>query len=56
MENHKIRRGKVEQTNEIAEVFNRKMSYNQAFSHQTEDSEPHSESEALYHHYSDDED
>jgi hypothetical protein len=56
MENQKLRRGKVEQTNEMAEVFNRKLNYNQAFSHQPEDSEAHTESDALNHHYSDDED
>ncbi|MGR9047739.1 hypothetical protein LC065_03090 [Halobacillus litoralis] len=56
MKQKKQRRGTVEQTNEMAQVFNRKLSYNQSFSHQADDEEVHSESEALYHHYSDDED
>ncbi|WP_394220026.1 hypothetical protein [Halobacillus trueperi] len=56
MNQKKHRRGTVEQTSEMAQVFNRKLSYNQSFSHQADDSEVHTESEALYHHYSDDED
>ncbi|CDQ21579.1 hypothetical protein SAMN05192559_11118 [Halobacillus karajensis] len=56
MKKRKPRRGNVKQTNEMAQVFNRKLHYNQAFSHQTDNAEVHSESEALYHHYADDED
>ncbi|WP_226585280.1 hypothetical protein [Halobacillus litoralis] len=53
MTEKKTRRGTVEQTNEMAQIFNKPMRYNQAFSHQREDSEDHSESDAMYHHYSD---
>lgn len=53
MKNPLTRRGKVEQTNEMAEMFNRSIKYNKAFTHESDDTEDHSESDALYHHYSD---
>ncbi|MGP4062657.1 hypothetical protein [Halobacillus sp. H74] len=55
MKERKTRRGEVEQTNEAAEIFNKSMRFNRAFIPDQEDeqTEDHSESDALYHHYSD---
>lgn len=49
------RRGKVEQTNEAAEIFSKAMRFNKAFTpdQKANTLEDESESDAMYHHYSD---
>ncbi|MCA1012412.1 hypothetical protein [Halobacillus halophilus] len=55
MANKKPRRGKVEDTNEAAEIFSSRLTYTKAFVPQQETvaEEKPSEGEAMYHHYTD---
>ncbi|KHE68536.1 hypothetical protein [Halobacillus sp. BBL2006] len=55
MKEPKTRRGKVEQTNEAAEIFSQAMRFNKAFApdRKAKQLEEESESDALLHHYSD---
>lgn len=55
MEDRKTRRGKVEQTNEAAEIFSQAMRFNKAFApdQKAKQLEEDSESDAMLHYYSD---
>lgn len=55
MTNKKQRRGRVEDTNEAAEIFSSRLTYTKAFvpQQETKAEENHSEGEAMYHHYTD---
>ncbi|MGP4076142.1 hypothetical protein [Halobacillus sp. K22] len=55
MTSKKQRRGKVESTNEAAEIFNSRLTYTKAFAHhqETNSEDKPSEGDAMYHHYTD---